>query len=98
MPPHSDFVHFTGSKKPWLGGPPLDFGIASELQSAKHFWFYVLEILNRKLDMKLDFKNWKDNKQPSLGLYPKHNDVNKTSYASSANKRRQTQQQVLVSS
>jgi len=69
--------------KPWLQGPPEDFGIASENESAKHYWFYVLDILNKKLEMNLDFDNWKKGHRPSLGLFPKQKDVAKTSYASS---------------
>ena len=90
-PPHSDFIHFTGTQKPWLSGPPDNFGIASERESAKHYWFYVLEILNGKLNMRLDFNNWQKNKRPSLGLFPKHADVKKTSYASSAKAQRKKQ-------
>ena len=84
MPPHSDFVHFTGTSKPWLAGPPKGFGIVSERESAEHYWFYVLDILNKKLDMKLDFGNWKTKQRPSLGMYPKKESVAKTSYGSSA--------------
>lgn len=64
----NDFVHFTGKKKPWLSGPPNDFGMVEEIESAEHFWFHVLDNLNRKLDMKLDFGNWTKDQRPSLGL------------------------------
>jgi len=33
--------------------------------------------------MNLDFDNWKKGHRPSLGLFPKQEDVAKTSYASS---------------
>jgi len=87
VPPHSDFIHFTGKSKPWLGGPPKGFGTVSERESAGHFWFYVLGILNKKLDMNLDFDNWKTGHRPSLGLFPKQADVAKTSYAASSTKK-----------
>jgi hypothetical protein len=51
----------------------------------------VLEILNRKLDMKLDFNKWQKHKLPSLGLYPKHADVAKTSYAALAKAQKKQQ-------
>ena len=78
-PPHSEFVHFTGKSKPWLNGPPDDFEESpSEERGPAHFWFHNLWILNDKLDMGLDFKNWKTGHRPLLGLFPKLTDAKKT--------------------
>jgi hypothetical protein len=77
--PHSDFVHFTGSKKPWLKGPPEDYQTAKDA-SPSHYWFYILSILNTKMAIGLDFENWKTGQRPELGLYPLRADAAKTSY------------------
>lgn len=83
-PPHGDFVHFTGTKKPWLAGPPNDFNSSDPYHSPSHYWFHILSILNKQLDMKLDFSRWESRKRPLLGLYPKHNDAASTEYALTA--------------
>jgi hypothetical protein len=79
--PHSDFVHFTGRSKPWLQKPPEGFDEVSDA-SPQHFWFHVLHILNDKMDMGLNFKQWKSKHRPLLGMFPQHKHVAKTNYAS----------------
>jgi hypothetical protein len=80
--PHSDFVHFTGKAKPWFRPPPDNLGEVSEYTSPQHFWFHILKILNDKMQIGLDFKKWKANHRPYLGMFPKHNDAAHTKYAS----------------
>jgi alpha-N-acetylglucosamine transferase len=82
--PHSDFVHFTGKRKPWLQGPPPLDEIKDNngATSAWHFWFYTLWVLNDKMQMGLDFNNWRAHHRPSLGMFPKQNDAALTKYAS----------------
>jgi hypothetical protein len=80
VPPHSDYVHFTGGKKPWLRGPPKDFGAADMKSSPAHSWFHVLSILNTELNIGLNFSDWKTGQRPAFGLYPKHVDAANTEY------------------
>lgn len=62
-----------------LNGPPDDLEQPpSEERGAAHFWFHHLWILNDKLDMGLDFKNWKTGHKPLLGLFPTLTDAKKT--------------------
>lgn len=71
MSPHSDFVHYVGREKPWLKGPPEDISEATAHEHHNNFWFYMLSILNDKLNMGLDFQNWKA-ERPLLGLVPNY--------------------------
>jgi lipopolysaccharide biosynthesis glycosyltransferase len=82
VPPHSDFVHFTSRSKPWLRGPPPDLGQVDGEESAFHYWFHILSILNEKMQIGLDFSKWRVKHHPFLGMYPKQKDVVKTKYAS----------------
>jgi hypothetical protein len=77
--PHSDFVHFTGTSKPWLKGPPADYQTVFNA-SPDHYWFYILSILNTKLEIGLNFEKWRKGHRPELGLYPLESDAVKTSY------------------
>lgn len=81
-PPHSDFVHFTANKKPWLTGVPANFGrfVGAKTQSADYYWFHILHILNKKFQMGLDFNNYPKAPRPLLGMYPRHSDVVGTRY------------------
>jgi hypothetical protein len=71
--PRSDFVHFTGRKKPWFHGPPADLTENTRFKTASHFWFYQLEQLNDEFDLGLNFTHWNSGKskgRPLLGMYP----------------------------
>jgi hypothetical protein len=70
--PRSDFVHFTGRRKPWFHGPPANVTKETRLDSDSHLWFYQLEQLNDELDMGLNFTGWATGKsrRPLLGMYP----------------------------
>ena len=76
-PPHSDYMHFSGQKKPWLVGPPENLTETNMDHSGRNTWFYHLRELNSTLEMKLDFSQWRTHQRPVLGLYPKHTDVAK---------------------
>lgn len=78
--PHSDFVHFTGRSKPWLAGPPEDLSEETKEESASHVWFYTLGILNEKMNIGLDFNNWRKGHRPFLGMFPLHKDAATTKY------------------
>jgi hypothetical protein len=80
IPPHSDFVHFTGSKKPWLRGPPDNLVTVSSATSPWHFWFATLSVLNDKMQMGLDFQNWRAHHRPTLGMFPTQNEAALTTY------------------
>jgi hypothetical protein len=70
--PRSDYVHFTGVRKPWFHGPPANVTEENRLDSDAHFWFYHLEQLNDELDMGLNFTGWTigRSRRPLLGMYP----------------------------
>lgn len=69
--PHSDFVHFPSTKKPWLHSPPKAASSKNmALDSPLLFWFYALSIVNKKLDMGLDYSDWKIEHRPLLGMHP----------------------------
>jgi hypothetical protein len=72
--PYTDYIHFTGRRKPWLSNPPRDFKKAPETSSA-HFWFYMLDILNDKMDIGIDFKSWKRRQFAFLGARPERDDA-----------------------
>ena len=80
--PHSDFVHFTGKRKPWLAGPPDDLSPETRMATADHFWFQTLSVLNDKMQIGLDFKNWRKGHRPFLGMFPLHKDAATTTYKS----------------
>ena len=57
--PYSDFIHFYWSFKPWekLKLPRM-VQRKEDAVSAKEYWFYELQQLDRELGMGLDFVNW----------------------------------------
>lgn len=66
-PPHRDFIHFTGSKKPWQNQIPRNALSIKELNAFKslprqrfqwHLWFWSLDRINRRLDMGLNLTAW----------------------------------------
>jgi hypothetical protein len=64
-----DFHHFTGPTKPWLRPPPSNLSYGTRLKNATHLWFWVLQQLNERLDLGIDFDNWVTIDAPGLGLY-----------------------------
>lgn len=88
LPPHSDYVHFPGHKKPWMkNGPPADLFNVTEMTSPTHFWFATLASLNEKLELGLNFTNWVNNLRPLLGARPNYNDRAGITYVESASKK-----------
>ena len=67
--PHSDYVHFPGSAKPWLDYPTeyLAKGTKRE-DSPHHLWWKTLQDANRDYELGLDFEHWKI-ERPLLGLH-----------------------------
>jgi lipopolysaccharide biosynthesis glycosyltransferase len=80
-PPHNDYFHFTGTKKPWMKGPPVDFQTADPLSSPQHYWFSVLHELNAAMGLNVTFDNWNTKQRPLLGLYPIHKHAAQTKYS-----------------
>jgi hypothetical protein len=78
--PHSDYIHFTGKTKPWLLSPPDRFEIDA-VTSPQHFWFHTLNLLNNKLQMSIQFEDWRKYHRPFLGLFPTQNAAANTFYA-----------------
>jgi hypothetical protein len=76
-----DFIHFSGMKKPWVKTPVKDYSLspAERLSSdaAKHMWWHTLYKLDQKLNIGLDFDNWKTNMRPSLGFFATYEDLNR---------------------
>lgn len=71
-----DYLHFSGSQKPWLHPPPEDLSETTRLQDGTHLWWYYLQKIDIELGMGLDFVNWKVGR-PSLGLYASWRDMDK---------------------
>ena len=67
--PEKCLEHFFNDNKPWIKGPPEDFGKNTSFASARHHWFANLRLLNDELGLGLDFKHWQM-KKPNLGFYP----------------------------
>ena len=78
--PFKDFIHFTGKSKPWLVSPPEGFETDST-SSAPHFWYNSLHVLNDKMNLGIDFSQWRQFHRPLHGLFPTHSSASKTSYA-----------------
>jgi hypothetical protein len=78
--PFSDFVHFTGRSKPWLRSPPGGFETDAD-SSPSHLWYNTLYILNKKMKLEIEFKEWRQFHRPYHGMYPTHSTAAKTSYA-----------------
>jgi len=68
--PHSDIVHFTSTKKPWLHSPPKDLSERTASASPMHLWYHTLSRVNQKLGMGLNFTDWSINHRPLLGMHP----------------------------
>jgi hypothetical protein len=72
--PRHSFVHFTGERKPWMGGPPGGLRVtnATCLENGKNYWFWKLQDFNDRLQIGLDFHtHWRVGEHlPPLGLYP----------------------------
>ena len=80
-----DFIHFTGSGKPWLRKPLLDtLDESNKLHKGEHVWWYFLMVVDHEMGLNLDFHNWQERQRPSLGLYAKRGDVNKHTKPGSA--------------
>ena len=71
MAPYRDFVHFLGSKKPWKHRLPPPVPTNIESATPEQYWFFMLRLLNKELDMGIDFTNWQKIKQTPLGSLPK---------------------------
>lgn len=67
-PPYNEYVHFSGSRKPFLHSHPNNLSEETAHNSALHFWFYTLSKLNTELNMGIDFRTWKPREAPLLGL------------------------------
>jgi hypothetical protein len=78
--PFNDFIHFTGRSKPWLVSPPDKFQTESN-STSRHFWYNNLYNLNEKMNLGIDFTQWRQFHRPYLGMYPTHKTASKTSYA-----------------
>jgi hypothetical protein len=78
--PFKDYIHFTGKSKPWLRSPPENFATDST-SSPPHSWYNTLYVLNDKMNLGIDFSQWRQFHRPSLGMYPTHGSASKTSYA-----------------
>lgn len=72
--PLNSFIHFSGATKPWMrGGPPDDCCTEeNKYKDTRYYWFWELSIMNKVLDLGIDFKqHWKVGKhRPPLGLIP----------------------------
>jgi hypothetical protein len=71
VPPYSDFMHFSGSYKPWRTGPPDD--LHHDTNSTPHrLWWSTLTLLNDEMDMGIgdQLKNWTGNMDTLLGHLP----------------------------
>ena len=69
LQPHSDFVHFMGPNKPWK------HDLSQEPASHRQYWFCMLRTLNGKLNMGIDFTNWKKYSFVFRGKSPLHDAV-----------------------
>ena len=77
-PPHRDFFHFDGLKKPWQHPIPTtipNYGRLEEFvgyprQSSANFWFWNLDRLNRRLHMGLNLTHWDTEHLPHMTTSP----------------------------
>jgi len=73
---YRDFIHYSAKSKPWLNAvPPVNRSRAEGLIKKKLFWWYVLDDLNDKEQLGIDFDNWDVIGKPSLGFYPSVTDM-----------------------
>jgi len=71
MAPYRDFVHFLGSKKPWKRKLPAPVTTNVEAETPYQYWFFMLRLLNKELNMGIDFQNWTRIQRTPLGSKPK---------------------------
>jgi hypothetical protein len=74
--PFHSFIHFTGTRKPWLS-PPVESKNATLLElncmaSDTNYWFWKLMELDKEFNIGLNFSShWSTGEQrPPLGMYP----------------------------
>jgi hypothetical protein len=72
-----DFQHFTGTLKPWLRKPPEDLSETTKLKDATYLWWHYLKMVDKEVNLGLDYENWISPGRPSLGLYAKWGDIDK---------------------
>jgi hypothetical protein len=77
--PYTEFIHFTGTSKPWLRGPHADWKTNEDSSS---MWFKELDRLNEELGLGLNFSNWRTGHQPLLGLFPLQISATTANYSS----------------
>jgi hypothetical protein len=66
--PYNQYIHFSGTRKPWLQEPPNDLSVETSKTSALYFWFHTFSRVNDHLGMGLDIQHWQPSKLPPLGL------------------------------
>ena len=71
MAPYRDFVHFLGANKPWKKRLPPPVHVNTDSETPEQYWFHILRLLNKELNMGLDFENWVRIKKTPLGSLPK---------------------------
>jgi hypothetical protein len=76
--PFTDYIHFTGTNKPWIGRPPDDWKNSTAPTGT---WYRELNRLNQELRLGLDFANWRTGHRPLLGLSPLHVSATKANYS-----------------
>jgi hypothetical protein len=79
--PFTDYIHFTGTIKPWLGRPPDDWRNSTSPQGT---WYRELHRLNQELGLGLDFANWRTGHRPLLGFAPLHVSAAKANYSTTS--------------
>ena len=73
-----DFIHFSGSGKPWLARPLIDnLTDRNKLEKGEHIWWYFLMVVDHELGLHLDFHNWRTGQIPTHGLFATWADMGK---------------------
>lgn len=72
-----DFVHFSGTAKPWMSksGPQKSLTEETKLASANNLWWWTLIDVNAEFSMGLNFTHWVTPGRPPLGLYATYRDM-----------------------
>ena len=72
--PHSDFHHFTGGGKPWLGIDSTTAYNESQtvFKAPKDFWYHILQKTVSEKNLELDFSGIRSN---ALGLWPTEDQI-----------------------
>jgi len=67
--PHSDFHHFTGDRKPWIGinSKKIYNETQTVFKTPKDFWYHILQKIVSEKNLELDFSGIRSN---ALGLWP----------------------------